>query len=84
MRPVGTLLPAMVKLLSLVFSLLLLSGCSSIPPAAKPGVVAAGAVVAASILFYVGAKEGDRSDPPEDVGCFEKIEGSSRQTICPP
>ena len=74
----------MAKRLSLVFVFWLLAGCSSIPPAARPGVVAAGAVVAASVLFYVGAKEDGSSDPPEEVGCFERIEGNSRQTICPP
>jgi hypothetical protein len=74
----------MAARLSLVFASLWLAGCSSIPPAARPGVVAAGAVVAASVLFYVGAREDDSSDPPEDVGCFEKIEGNRSETICPP
>lgn len=74
----------MVNRLSLSLALLLLCGCSSLPPAARPGVVAAGAVVAASVLFYVGAKEDGDSEPPEDVGCFERIEGNQRQTICPP
>lgn len=73
----------MVKRLAAVFASLLLAGCSSIPPAARPGVLAAGAVVGASLLFYVGAKN-DSSDAPEEVGCFEKIEGSTRETICPP
>ena len=73
----------MIKRLTVIFAFSLLAGCSSIPPAARPGVLAAGAVVGASLLFYVGAKN-DSSDPPEEVGCFEKIEGSSRETICPP
>lgn len=73
----------MTKRLSLVVAGLMLAGCSSIPPGARPGVLAAGAVVAASVLFYVGARD-DSSDPPEDVGCFERIEGNQRDTICPP
>ena len=74
----------MAKRLSLFYVLWLLAGCASIPPAVRPGVVAAGAVAAASVLFYVGAKEDGSSDPPEDVGCFERIEGNRRDTICPP
>jgi hypothetical protein len=74
----------MAKHLSLAFAWLVLAGCSSIPPAARPGVVAAGAVVAASVLFYVGAKEDGSGDPTEDPGCFVRIEGNSRETICPP
>jgi hypothetical protein len=74
----------MAQRLSLAFALLLLTGCSSLPSAARPGVVAAGAVVAASVLFYMGAKEDGSSDPPEDPGCFVRIEGNSRDTICPP
>lgn len=73
----------MAKRIASVFGCVLLAGCSSIPPAARPGVLAAGAVVGASLLFYVGAKD-DSSDPPEDVGCFERIEGNRRETICPP
>ena len=73
----------MTKRIAPVFVLLLLAGCASVPPAARPGVLAAGAVVGASILFYVGAKN-DNSDPPEDVGCFDKIEAGNRETICPP
>jgi len=72
----------MIKHLTLAF-VLLLSGCSSVPPVARPGVGAAGAVVAASLLFYVGAKE-DSSDPPEHPGCFVRIEGDRRETICRP
>jgi hypothetical protein len=74
----------MAKHLLMLLALLPLSGCSSIPAAARPGVVAAGAVVAASVLFYAGAKDDDSSDPPEDLGCFDKIEGGRRETICPP
>jgi hypothetical protein len=74
---------ATAKYVWLGFALSLLAGCSSLPPAARPGVWAAGAVVAASVLFYVGAKE-DSSDPPADVGCFERIEGNRSETICPP
>jgi hypothetical protein len=73
----------MAKRLAVVLALSLLAGCSSIPPAARPGVWAAGAVVGASLLFYVGAND-DSSEPPEDVGCFDKIEGGNRETICPP
>lgn len=73
----------MAKRMTAVIATLLLAGCSSVPPAARPGVLAAGAVVGASLLFYVGAKN-ESSQPPEQVGCFEKIEGSSRETICPP
>lgn len=61
----------------------LLAGCSSIPPPARPGVVAAGALVGAAVLFRVGANK-DSSEAPEDVGCFEKIEAGRRETICPP
>lgn len=74
----------MTKRLPLLFGALLLAACASIPPAARPGVVAAGAVVAASVLFYVGAREDGTSAAPEDVGCFERIEGARRETICPP
>lgn len=73
----------MVKRTTVVVALWLLAGCSSVPPAARPGALAAAAVVGASLLFYVGAKR-DGSNPPEDVGCFEKIEGNDRETICPP
>jgi hypothetical protein len=73
----------MTRALSLVLAATLLAGCSSLPPAARPGVVAAGAVAAAAVLFRVGA-DNESSDPPQEVGCFERIEGNSRQTICPP
>jgi hypothetical protein len=74
----------MAKRLVLVFALWYVAGCSSIPPVARPAAAAAGAVAAASVLFYVGAKEDDSSDPLEDVGCFDRIEGNRRDTICPP
>jgi hypothetical protein len=73
----------MAKYLTLFSALLLLSGCSSIPPAAKPAAWAAGAVVGASLLFRVGAAR-DSSDPPQDPGCFVRIEGGRSETICPP
>ena len=73
----------MSKRLSLVFAVLWLAGCSSMPQAAKPGAWVAGAVVGASLLFYLGVTD-ESSAPPEDVGCFDKIEGNTRQTICPP
>ena len=73
----------MANRLAAALALSLVAGCSSIPPAARPGVLAAGAVVGASLLFYVGARN-DSSDAPEEVGCFEKIEGNTRETICPP
>jgi len=73
----------MARRMVAVFGLLLVAGCSSVPPAARPGVLAAGAVVGASLLFYVGSRNGS-SDPPEEVGCFERIEGNDRETICPP
>jgi hypothetical protein len=73
----------MTRALYLIAASTLLAGCSSIPPAARPGVVAAGAVVAAAVLFRVGA-DNESSDPPKEVGCFERIEGSRRETICPP
>jgi hypothetical protein len=76
--------PPMLTRVSAVSAVALLAGCSSLPPAARPGVVAAGAVVAASVLFYIGAKDDGSSAAPEDVGCFDRIEGNSRQTICPP
>ena len=73
----------MLRRVLLLSWLLALSGCSSIPPAARPAVVAAGAVAGASLLFYVGEKH-DSSDPPENVGCFDKIENGQVQRICPP
>jgi hypothetical protein len=74
---------AMAKYLLLLTSSLV-AGCSSIPPAARPGVVAAVAVVAAPVLFYIGSKQGNKSSEPVDVGCFDRIEGDRRETICPP
>lgn len=73
----------MSKPLLLIAASLSILGCSSIPPAARPGVVAAGAVVGAAVLFRIGAAQ-DSSDPPQEVGCFERIEGNRRETICPP
>ncbi len=73
----------MSKRLAWLFAALFVSGCSSMPQAAKPGAWVAGAVVGASLLFYLGATD-ESSAPPEDVGCFDKIEGNTRQTICPP
>jgi hypothetical protein len=73
----------MPRLPTLIFASTLLAGCANVPPAARPGVVAAGAVVAAAVLFRVGADD-ESSDPPKEVGCFEKIEGNRRETICPP
>jgi hypothetical protein len=69
--------------LSLVIALSVLWGCAATPPAVRPGVWAAGAVVAASLLFYVAADD-ESSGPPEEVGCFERIENGRRETICPP
>jgi hypothetical protein len=77
----NTLGSLVAKTLTLTF-VLLLSGCSSNPPAARPGVVAAGAVVGAALLFRAGANK-ESSDPPEDPGCFVRIEGDRRETICP-
>jgi hypothetical protein len=68
---------------SLGLVLLFVSGCSSVPPAARPGLWAAGAVVAASILFRVGAAD-ESSGQPEDLGCFDQIENGHTETICPP
>jgi hypothetical protein len=62
----------------------LIAGCSSVPPAARPAVVAAGAVVAAQVLFRIAADSDGSAPSPENVGCFEKIEGGQRETICPP
>jgi hypothetical protein len=43
----------------LIVAATLIAGCSSIPTAARTGVVAAGAVVGAAVLFRIAAaKEG--------------------------
>jgi hypothetical protein len=68
---------------SLGLVLLFVSGCSSVPPAARPGLWAAGAVVAASILFRV-AGDDESSGQPDDLGCFEEIENGHTEAICPP
>jgi hypothetical protein len=73
----------MAKHLTLAFAIFSLSGCSSIPPAGRPGVWAAGAVVGASLLFRAGAAR-DSSDPPGNPGCFVRIEGGRSETLCPP
>jgi hypothetical protein len=74
---------SLTKRASLLLVLLFVAGCSSVPPAARPGLWAAGAVVAASILFRIGADD-ESSGQPEDLGCFEEIENGHSETICPP
>jgi hypothetical protein len=66
-----------------VLGALNVSGCANIPAAARPGLWAAGAVIGASLLLYAGEKR-DSSNPSSDVGCFDRIDGGHRDTICPP